>query len=91
MHLLPSPESRLELSRAMSLMSKALEILDELQAPGEIGSMLDLAVARLEKVIDQNDQAPATLETLMIQLEREFTAPAAGDECKPNPWNISPA
>lgn len=91
MQFITTPESRLELSRAMSLMSQALEILDELHAPGEIGSMLDLAVARLQKVLDLDDQAPAAMEALMIELEREFIGATAASECNPNPWKIPSA
>ena len=55
MRLVTTPESRLELSRALRLMSEALDILDELGAPGDIGGILDLAVARLAKLLDRKD------------------------------------
>ncbi len=49
MRLLHTPESKLKLSEALRQMSDALDILDDLGAPGEIGTSLDLAVARLEQ------------------------------------------
>lgn len=89
MHLITTPESRLELSRALRFMTEALDILDEFDAPGEIGSMLDLAVARLERILDYDDQAATGVQMLMYPLEREFNAPASS-VCKPSPWDISP-
>ena len=88
MRLIPTPESRLELARAARLMARALDILDEVRAPGEIGSMLDLAMVRLERCLDHDDRATAGVKTLMAQLEREFAAAPAGGDDVPSPWQL---
>ena len=93
MRFITTPEHRLGLESAVRLMSEALAVLDELDAPGEIGSMLDLAVARLEKFRDQDDQAMTGVKAMMCQLEEEFAAAAATAPCsdsKPNPWALGP-
>lgn len=90
MRLITTPESRPELSKALRLMAEALDILDDLGAPGEIGSMLDLAFARLEQLLDRDDEAVSGVERLMSQLEGELTAAHASSECAPSPWDIPP-
>ena len=42
----PSP-----LAQALELMRSALELLDEANAPADLGAHLDLAICRLEEVI----------------------------------------
>lgn len=49
MPILVTPESELRLSKALGNMVEALGILDDLDAPGEIGRLLDHAIVRLEK------------------------------------------
>lgn len=83
-------ESRLELSMALYLMTQALDILDELSAPGEIGSTLDLAVTRLEKFLDHGGHSATCAHMLISQLERELAAAHTGNESKPSPWEIFP-
>lgn len=90
MRLITTSDSRLELSKALQLMTEALDLLDEIDAPGEIGSMLDLAVSRLERFLDRDDQTANRVQTLMSQLEREFSAASANSGFKPSPWNIPP-
>jgi hypothetical protein len=75
---------------ALHLMTEALDMLDALCAPGEIGSALDLAVARLEKFLGHDDHSATRVQTLTSQLERELAAALAGSGTKPNPWEISP-
>ncbi len=72
----------------MRLMTEALDILDEIGAPGEIGSMLDFAAARMEKWIDRNVEAEGCLQALMPELEREFNADPASSKSDPSPWDI---
>ena len=83
-------ESRLELSRALHLMTEALDILDELRAPGEIGSILDLAATQLEKILDHDKRAAPAVQTLMFQLERELAAAPGSSISKPSPWEFRP-
>lgn len=82
--------SRRQLSRALGEMKEALRILDELEAPGEIGSHLDLAIARLEKQL--GDEPRATPDDAFIAASLAIDAHAidleAGD--KPNPWGNDP-
>ena len=39
------------MSRALALMTQALELLDEARAPAQLGAQLDLAIARLVEAI----------------------------------------
>ena len=41
----------LKLTEASSLMKRALSLLDEADAPGEVGCHLDLAICQLETVL----------------------------------------
>lgn len=66
-------------------MTEALDILDELGAPGEIGSTLDLAASRLEKFLDRDDQAAAGVQLLITQLKREFQIAPTRNERKHSP------
>lgn len=90
MHLIATLESRLEFSRALRLMTDALDILDEFHAPGVIGSMLDLAIAKLERFLDEDDQAASDVHMLKSKLEREFVDTSVVGERKPIPWEIPP-
>ena len=87
MRPIPNSQSRLYLSRARRLMTDALAILDALDAPGDIGSTLDLAIAKLEKYLDGDDRLATDAKALMSQLQREF-ADAGTREQKPNPWAL---
>ena len=88
MRLITTPESRLQLSSALRLMAEALDILDALDAPGEIGSMVDLAASRLEQILGYDDPAATGTQRLISQLEREFAA--ASKPCRLSPWDITP-
>ncbi len=91
MRLITTAEARLELARALRLMTEALDILDALHAPGAIGSTLDLAISRLEGHLNEDEQAATGVRTLLAQLEREFAAAPAIGEVQPSPWDIPPA
>lgn len=86
MQILTTAESRFERSKALGLMSQARDILDDLRAPGPIGSTLDLAIARLEKFLGHDDQS--AVQALNAQLEREYIRPHADHERITNPWEI---
>ena len=49
----PEPAPR-ALSHALELMRSALNVLDASRAPAEIGAHLDLAICRLEAVLDSS-------------------------------------
>lgn len=57
-----------ELSKAFTLMAGALQILDEVGAPGEIGSHLDLALARLRSILGLEIDRAALPEEWRIAL-----------------------
>ena len=52
------------LSKALLLMSEALVILDEEEAPGEIGAYLDLSIATLEGELGLEPRPQASLDAL---------------------------
>lgn len=90
MHHIITRQTRLELQKALRLMTDALDILDDLRAPGVIGSTLDLAIARLEEVLGRSDDKENGLETLNSQLEHELSTGPISNEPKPSPWEIPP-
>jgi hypothetical protein len=89
MGLVTTPEARLQLTRALGMMTNALEILDTHDAPGEIGSTLDLAIARLERAIGQDDRRPAGDHHLTFELKWELAVAHAGSTPQPCPWEIA--
>ena len=46
-----TPREKLDL--ALSRMESALELLDEADAPGEIGAYLDMAIVRLKEALQE--------------------------------------
>ena len=44
-------------SRALNLLTLALQILDDSDLPADIGAHVDVAIARLSEALDQSDQA----------------------------------
>lgn len=50
-----TPQSRLVLAKALDQMTAALEFLDEVGAPGEIGATLELAIARLRQTLGREN------------------------------------
>ena len=45
-------------SRALDLLTSALHILDESDAPADVGAHVAVAIARLSEALNQSDQAP---------------------------------
>jgi hypothetical protein len=45
-------------SRALDLLTLALQILDKSDLPADIGAHVDVAIARLSEVLDQSDRTP---------------------------------
>lgn len=90
MRLLITTETKLQLAVALRHMVDALDILDEVNAPGEIGSTLDLAIARLDEAIGRGG-GQSSVQVLVDQLEREMSIRVAESEPNPSPWEIQPA
>jgi hypothetical protein len=88
MQILSTPESRVQLSEALDHMATSLRILDELNVPGEIGAILDLAISRLEIALEINE-APTEVRSMRDRLEEEFSASSL-EPARPNPWEICP-
>jgi len=88
MRIVSTPEARIELSRALMLMGRALRILDDSGAQGEIGAILDLAIARLEAALKGSDR-PTELQQMIARLEEELARPRA-EAADINPWEIRP-
>lgn len=44
--------------RARHLLTLALQLLDESDAPADVGAHVDVAIARLSEVLGQSDEAP---------------------------------
>ena len=78
------------LAKALEQMHAALEILDEIGAPGEISATLDLAIAKLRKAIERVDDGGSGMEALFSQLKDELTRIQSGLGEQPNPWEIPP-
>lgn len=57
-----------DLSAALAKMTGALRILDKAGAPGDIGSHLDLAIARLEERLGLACRQPESAEVVVIRL-----------------------
>ena len=88
MRVVTTPESRLELSRALGLIAEALDILDEIGAPGEIGGTLDLAASRLQDHIDREDSVATGVEALIAQLQGELNDVRLSDGRARSPWAL---
>ncbi len=58
----PSP-----LTRALDLMRSALELLDEANAPAELGAHLDLAICRLEAILGATDTDAGYTDRLRVK------------------------
>lgn len=90
MRLLATSEANQKLNEALAHMSEALSILDRLDAPGEIGSHLDLAIARLESVLGPRCESVTAVQQLMEELEREMTLAGDPERVNPVPWAMVP-
>lgn len=65
------------LSRALFQLTEALEILDSVGAPGDIGSHLDLAIARLERQLGVEGSMAAQVDDLFARLSQDQGTSAA--------------
>ena len=90
MRLATTPESMVELSKALRLMTDALVILDDLGVPAEIGGMLDLAAVRLGKVLVPADGAKTDVEHQIARLERELGMARPRGQHEASPWDATP-
>jgi hypothetical protein len=60
-------DSNNPLSRAQNLLASALQLLDEADAPSDIGAHVNLAITRLSETLEaagQNDQYETTLRKM---------------------------
>lgn len=89
MRLLVTPQSRLQISSVLERMTVALEILDDLAVPGEIGATLDHAIVRLRELLGQDNHPPTGVNALIVQLELELSL-TGSERGVPNPWEIPP-
>jgi hypothetical protein len=80
-----TPQSQLKLSEALRRLTEVLDILDEHHVSAEIGAMLDLAISRLEKLIDRRDELHGGAHALLAQLEREIESSTAPGDKRPGP------
>lgn len=85
-----TPQSRLLLTKALELMNAALEILDEIDAPGEIGATLDLAIAKIRKALGRDEGGEIGMEELFLQVHDEMMRTQARSGVGSNPWEIPP-
>lgn len=90
MQVLTTSESEVELSRALRMMHAALEILDEIDAPGDIASHLDLAICRLERSLGTGPHAKTGVQTLFCQLQNELAKESFPADPQANPWELEP-
>lgn len=89
MHSLPPPRTGRELPDALVLMTRALAILDALDAPGRIGATLDHAIAGLSELLARKERPSGGVHPLIEQLERELSQAGAADDSPPSPWEKS--
>jgi hypothetical protein len=85
---IPTSQPKPRLAKALEQMTTALEILDEIGAPGEIGATLDLAIARLRQMLGRDGDSG--MMALFSQLEDELSRIQGGFDTPPNPWEIPP-
>ena len=55
-----SPSRNNQLVEALQLMQRALRLIDEADGPPDIGAHLDLAISRLDDLIQSSEQKPYT-------------------------------
>lgn len=63
-----------ELSSARSHLAAALEILDQLRVPAEIGALIDLAMRRVDGLVEDNEIRPGAMT---VRRPRKNTSAAA--------------
>ena len=87
---MPSPvsQSQPQLTKALEQMTAALAILDEVEAPGEIGATLGLAVARLRQILGHDGNSG--MDALFSQLPDELSHIRSGVGKQPDPSEIPP-
>lgn len=86
MHFLAPPRTSRELSEALELMTNALAILDQADAPGKIGATLDLAISSLSAAIGQEERASVNLQSLVEELDRELSEAGQPEPDRSDPW-----
>ena len=69
MQLLTTPDRQVQLAKVRRMMDDALDILDEIGAPADVGSHLDLAICRLEQHLGLDVPGAGDAWQLKIALE----------------------
>lgn len=87
---MPVQTAQPRLAKALEQMEAALEILDEMEAPGDIGATLDLAIVRLRQALEQEGEEAGGFREFYAQLEIELSRIFARPGASPNPWEIPP-
>jgi hypothetical protein len=90
MRLVCTPQARARLNDALLQMKSALDILDQVAGPGEIGALLDLAISRLGASIGRDDERPTRVQAMIVELERELAATPVRIGTAPDPWPHQP-
>ena len=88
--VLTTPDAELGRAEALAHLTEALAILDEINAPGEIGSMLDHAIGKLEQAIGHGVTDQSAVRMLIDLLEREMAGEPTDVEPGPKPWELQP-
>lgn len=74
-----------KLAVALSLMTSAQRILDDLDIPGPISNSLDLAMARVHELLRMDTNKPAAVQALLDELQTDFMLPYLGWPGKQRP------
>jgi hypothetical protein len=87
MPLFTDPQARDGWSQALAQMQSALKILDDTQAPEDIGPHLDLAICRLEHAMGRNS-AENSVSNLHKHIDEAFATAMAerSREMAPIAW-----
>ena len=80
--------SNLKLCAALERRIEALRLLDGAQVPGDVGSHLDLAIARLERDLEPEVRRHGIAQSLLAQLME--TEPGKLHRSEPDPWDSGP-
>ena len=86
MEIVEASDSESTLTYAMRQMLQALDILDEVAAPGEISSHLDLAICRLAQVLGLEHHSSGLFE-LMSSLDEQLLADQREEMPITSIWN----
>ena len=90
MALFTDPRPTDQWNEALEHMEMALKILDETQAPDDIGPHLDLAMCRLEVALGRNP-SENSVQSLRQELEDAFLTVEREQPAAARVWEMTPA